>query len=575
MKLSAIALDYDGTITVNGDLEPAVRSAIGEARRKGIVVALVTGRRLSDLQHVARDLSCFDIVVAENGAVVEFPASGRHVVVGHRPSPGFLHELERRGIPFQLGESVVEADARWAGPMLEVIRLLEQPLILAFNRGRLMVLPQAIGKSTGLRQGLSALRISLHNTIGIGDAENDHDLLDACEVGVAVGWGSAALRAAADEVIDGTGPLAVADYIRRVTENPRLSARQMGRHRLALGRQADGNEVSLAVRGRTMLIAGEPGTGKSWLAGLVCEQSILQGYCVCVIDPEGDYRSLEALPSVIALGGDDPPPHARELERALRHPDVSIVIDLSKMPHREKRDYLATLLPLIATLRRNTGLPHKILLDEAHYFLSGRDVSQLLDPELAGYIFVTYRVSSLPDPVRTTSDAVVMVTRETDPEEAAVLLSMCRPCAGLSPALFGELRTNEAALLPGAEEAQGQVRRFLLGPRLTAHVRHQTKYLDMPVLDRQAFVFTGNGRPAARARTLKEFTGLLVTLPADRLAGHLQRHDFSRWIDDVFRDHPLASHLRAVEAAIATENPRDVADGVAQAIRARYETVGE
>ena len=65
-------------------------------------------------------------------------------------------------------------------------RLLEQPLILAFNRGRLMVLPQAIAKSTGLRQALLALRVSIHNTVGIGDAENDHDLLDACEVGVAV-----------------------------------------------------------------------------------------------------------------------------------------------------------------------------------------------------------------------------------------------------------------------------------------------------------------------------------------------------------------------------------------------------
>jgi hypothetical protein len=54
---------------------------------------------------------------------------------------------------------VVEADASWAGPILEVIRSLDQPLILAFDRGRLMVLPQAVAKSTGLRQTLLALRI--------------------------------------------------------------------------------------------------------------------------------------------------------------------------------------------------------------------------------------------------------------------------------------------------------------------------------------------------------------------------------------------------------------------------------
>ncbi len=574
MKFSALALDYDGTIAVDGVFDPAVRDAVGEARQRGIVVILVTGRRLSDLRAVAGDLTCFDVIVGENGAVLEFPASGRHVLLGHVPSAAFLKELRRRGIPFIAGESVVEADAQWAGPILEVIRLLEQPLILAFNRGRLMVLPQAIGKSTGLRQALLALRVSIHNTIGIGDAENDHDLLDACEVGAAVGWGSAALRAVADEVIGGTGPSSVADYVRRVSQQPRLSAGQMGRRRLILGRQSNGDEVSLAVRGRTILIAGEPGTGKSWLAGLLCEQSILQGYCVCIIDPEGDYRTLEALPSVITLGGDDPPPHARELVRALRHPDVSVIVDLSKVAHREKREYLRTLLPLLVTLRRNTGLPHKILLDEAHYFLGGPDVSRLVDLELAGYIFVTYRILSLPAAIRATADAVVMVTRETDPDEAQMLLTMCRPqpCAGVSPDVFRDLQTTEAALLPGAEEAHGQVRRFRLAPRLTAHVRHRTKYLDMPVLDSQAFLFTGDGRTGVRARTLKEFTGLLTALPADRLAGHLRRHDFSRWIEEVFRDRPLAAHLRKVEAGVESDDPRDVADAVAQAIRARYET---
>jgi hydroxymethylpyrimidine pyrophosphatase-like HAD family hydrolase len=573
MKFSALALDYDGTIAVDGVFDPSVRDAVSDARRRGIAVILATGRRLPDLRRVAGDLTCFDAVVGENGGVLEFPLSGRHVVVGHAPSALFLQDLQRRGVPFVAGEAVVEADAKWAGPILEAIRSLEQPLMLAFNRGRLMVLPPALGKSTGLRQALLALRVSIHNTVGIGDAENDHDLLDACEVGVAVEWGSAALRAAADEIVVGSGPPAVADYIRRIAEQPRLSSGQMGRRRLILGRQYNGDEVSLAVRGRTILVAGEPGTGKSWLAGLLCEQLILQGYCVCVIDPEGDYRSLEVLPSVVTLGGNDLPPHARELVRALRHPDVSVIIDLSTMSQREKRDYLHILLPLLVTLRRSTGLPHKILLDEAHYFLSGPDTSHLIDPELAGYILVTYRISALAPAIRLTGDAVVMVTRETDRDEARTLLDMCRPrpCSGISPDVFGDLLATEAALLPGAEEAQGQLRRFQLAHRLTAHVRHRTKYLDMPVADAHAFVFTGDGRPGARARTLKEFTDLMAALPADRLAGHLRRHDFSRWVDEVFRDHPLAAHLRKVEARIESDSPRDVADAVGQAIRARYE----
>ena len=210
MKLAVIALDYDGTIAVDGVFDPSVRGAIGTARQKGIAVVLVTGRRLDDLHRVAGDVSCFDAIVCENGAVLEFPASGRHLTVGHPAAPAFIAELHRRGIQHLAGEVVIETDAASAEAVLDVVRRLQQPLILAFNRGRLMVLPQGVAKSTGLRHALQALRLSIHNTIGIGDAENDHDLLDTCEVGVAVAWGSAALRAVADEVIEGSGPHAVA-----------------------------------------------------------------------------------------------------------------------------------------------------------------------------------------------------------------------------------------------------------------------------------------------------------------------------------------------------------------------------
>lgn len=577
MKLSVLAIDYDGTIAVDGAFDPAAREAIAEARQNGVAVILVTGRRLADLRRAAGDLACFDVVVAENGAVLDFPASGRHVLLSRPPTAGFTQELARAGVAFTAGEAVVETDASHATAVLEVVRRLELPLILAFNRGRLMVLPQAVAKSTGLRQALFALRASIHNTVGIGDAENDHDLLDACEVGVAVGWGSPALRAVADEIIPGTGPAAVAEYIRHIYRQPRLSATQMGRRRLMLGLQQNGEPVSLAVRGRTILIAGEPGTGKSWLAGLLCEQLILQGYCLCIIDPEGDYRTLAALPGVITLGGDDPPPLTRELTRALRHPDVSVIIDLSKVTHHEKTEYLSTLLPLLINLRRRTGLPHKILLDEAHCYLGRPESDQLLDPELAGYILVTYRISGLCPAIRMTTDAVVMVTREADQLEAATLLQLCRPtpCTTVQPTVFGTLRMGEVALLPGAEESHGRVRRFTLAPRLTAHVRHQAKYLDMPVLESQAFVFTDHGRAGPRARTLKQFMGLLATSSAPQIEGHLHRHDFSHWLDDVFRDNPLGSFIKTIEDRAGTEAPHDLAADIAQAIRARYETTAE
>ena len=166
MKFAALALDYDGTIATDGILNPAVREAVGSVRRRGIAVALVTGRRLVDLRRVAGDLACFDVIVAENGAVLEF-AGGRHVLLGHPASPDVLRALRERQIAVEAGECVLEADATSAGAILDVIRLQEQPLILAFNRSRLMILPQAVSKSIGLRQALFALRLSIHNTVGI------------------------------------------------------------------------------------------------------------------------------------------------------------------------------------------------------------------------------------------------------------------------------------------------------------------------------------------------------------------------------------------------------------------------
>jgi hypothetical protein len=343
----------------------------------------------------------------------------------------------------------------------------------------------------------------------------------------------------------------------------------MGRRRVLLGYDPEGAAVKLAIRGRTILVAGEPGTGKSWLAGLLCEQLILQEYSLCIIDPEGDYRSLERLPSVVVLGGNEPPPQARELLRALRHPDVSVVVDLSKIAYAEKLDYVRTLLRLLATIRRHTGLPHKILVDEAHYFLGGPDCAGLIDPELAGYILLTYRISDLDPAIRHIGDAVVMVTRETDAREADALLDMCRPGPGtLSRSAF-DLPPNEVALLPGPEEAGGGIKRFQLAPRLTTHVRHRSKYFDMPVPGAKAFVFTdGSTKPAT---TLNEFVSDLEAEAEDLIASHLKRHDFSRWVHDVFRDRSLAAHLHAIEERAKTDPPRAIAAAIGQAIRARYD----
>lgn len=576
MKFSALALDFDGTIARDDVLEPGMREAIAEVRARGIVVMIVTGRIFDDLRRVAGDLHFVDAVVAENGAVIEFPDSGYSAAVGQSPPTALLDELRREGIRFDAGRVVVEIDAGEASRVLGIIRKLELPLVLVFNRGRAMVLPEAISKATGIRRALTILRLSPHNAVAIGDAENDHQLLEACEVGVAVAWGSEALKAVADYVLPGDGPPAVADYIRALANRRRIPAPLKTRRRLLLGHSDDGRPLALAVRGRNVLVAGDPKSGKSWVTGLLAEQLIIYGYCLCIIDPEGDYASLEALPGVVVLGGADPLPRPRDLLRALRHPDVSVVLDLSHASHEEKADYLRSVLPGLAGLRRRTGLPHRIVVDEAHYFLHDPDVLELLDLELNGYTLVTYRASKLHPDVLAASQAI-LVTRESNPNEVRALFALCRTCEGRMRVeewerLLEGLVLGEAVALPVTEEAEGEVRRIRLAPRLTPHVRHLAKYVDIPVQHGHAFVFWRDGaQTGARAQTLREFVAAVEYTPANVLDGHLRRSDFSRWVAEVFGDYALAKELGRLEVEYRNGTLTDVSARLSQVIRSRYE----
>ena len=362
---------------------------------------------------------------------------------------------------------------------------------------------------------------------------------------------------------------------RSVAGEGHLPAPLRARRRLRLGYTEDGREFSLAVRGRNVLVTGDAKSGKSWLAGLLCEQLILHGYCVCVIDPEGDYRSLEALPGVSVLGGEDPPPTPRELLRALRYPDRSVVIDLSRVPQDAKIEYIRSVLPALNVMRRRTGLPHRILLDEAHYFLHDAGAHHLLDLDANGYTIVTYCASRLPQELIDATE-VMLVTCESDPAEIDALCQRCASCrqAGAAPvrwSMLGHLPLGQAVALPVTEEAGGELKLFTIGRRLTPHVRHRQKYVDVPVTESRAFLFAANGAGLRRARTLREFVDVLDHTPPAALDGYIRRGDFSRWIGDVFGDHALAEELRAHERRYRGGLDRDTAPEMVGAVRARYD----
>jgi hypothetical protein len=140
----------------------------------------------------------------------------------------------------------------------------------------------------------------------------------------------------------------------------------------------------------------------------------------------------------------------------------------------------------------------------------------------------------------------MIVTRESSPAEIEALRQWCSKCDQVDPArwsILSHLATAQAVALPITEEAKGDLVLFTLGPRLTPHVRHREKYVDVPVASGRAFVFAPNGHHMThRARTLRQFVAALER-PAD-LEGYLLGRLLTR-IGDVFGDFALAVVARS------------------------------
>ncbi|MCC6195386.1 MAG: HAD hydrolase family protein [Burkholderiales bacterium] len=568
MNLRILALDFDGTIAVGDAIDPEAAEAIREARSAGLMAILVTGRTLADLDRRLPDAALFDAVVAENGAVLRFFPNTSPVLLCGAPDAQLVGDLTRKGISHSSGSCIVDAPVDAAPQILDSIHRLGLPLAIAFNRGRLMVVPLGVTKGSGLNEALWRLRASPHNAVAIGDAENDHALLALCELGAAVAWGSDALRRAADEVIPGSDPSAVARFIRGLLPARRIPLGRGRRRWIRLGHRDDGAPVDLALHGRNLVIGGDPKSGKSWLAGLLCEQLIHQRYSVCILDPEGDYACLEALPGVIVQRVERIDGPFAGVERILAHPDLSLVVDMSAVAQCDKRTIVRRVLQLVNRARQQTGLPHRVLIDEAHYFLGRLDDPELFDRDLGGYVLVSYRVADLSADVLAATDAVI-VTKVADRRQALALRELAAPVGTTADWLhaLASLAIDEALILPRIQEAPDRLMRFRIAPRMTVHVRHRQKYCDVPVRPGSEFVFTRRGVPTGqRAHTLASLASFLPDLPDEVLRGHLARGDFHRWAERVFGDFDLGDAFRRAEGL----EPAQAGAAMVRAILDRY-----
>lgn len=563
----AVAVDFDGTLTTAGTApDDEVLGALRAVRESGLALILVTGRIIEELEQVWPEVANFvDCVVAENGAVLR--TSAWHRLLATPVDQRLDVALGSTGVRFRRGEVLLAASVNDEPAILAQVRRLQLGCQTVANRGELMVLPAGVSKGSGLYQALGHLGLSFHNTVTIGDAENDLALFEMSELAVAVADAVEPLKAEADVVLaepDGRGVASVLrDEVvggRRVVHSRRWKVR--------LG-TADAHDVSLPGSQMNVLIAGGTGTGKSYVAGLFAEQLVQDNYSVLVIDPEGDHVGLTHLSGCLVVGGGLPLPEPDEVLRLLHHRYASVMVDLSPLDPSSSVDYQRRLLTRIEAHRRLTGLPHWVFLDEADQ-LVGRITAALptFEPAHKGYCLVTWRPRELAVDVVASLDAVIAIG-SADPDDAVVDLA----------AAVGEVpRVEVASLLTVGSgtavltrrDAPHQAQAFVVAQRVTPHLRHTHKYDHRPLEGERGFHFRRSPTEltGALAANLAELEDEVSRCERAVLRHHCPRHDFSRWVADVFHDPGLADTLATAESSV-TE-----ASTAATVEQARLEVIG-
>ncbi|HEV8309377.1 MAG TPA: HAD hydrolase family protein, partial [Methylomirabilota bacterium] len=549
----------------------ATAAVLDRVRETGRKLMLVTGRMLLDLRGVCPEADrLFDVVVAENGAVLYFPARRELRTLGDPPEPRLVEALGRHGVAFDFGSSIIASHERYAEEALAAIREAGVERTLVFNKGSMMLLPGGVTKGTGLAAALSAESLSPHNTVGIGDAENDHAFLALCECAVAVADAIPAIRERADHVTRAPNGRGVAEFVEEhvladlVEIVPRIA-----RHHLQLGERVDGTPVTIPAHATNLLIVGPSGSGKSTLTGVLVERLVEAGRTVCLLDPEGDYETLRELEGVVALGGkaEQALPAPDDLGQLLLHPRTSLVLDLSAMSRSEKVSYATKALATVAATRATSGMPHWLIVDEAQHVFpaDGSSADEWVRTGREATCLIALSADDLSPEVR----PMVNVLAATDVETFANALRTLRGESAVSGGAVGPARLDQGEAVLAFLEPTPRAVGFRVARRRLAHRRHIRKYAEGELPPERSFYFRGPaGQLRLRAANLTRFCELAEGVDEATWAHHLRGREYSAWMGQVIKDPELAAEVATLEEMSLP--PADSRRRVMEAVRRRY-----
>ncbi len=543
MRYHALATDFDGTLVHNGTITPATLEALKKFVGSGRQLVMVTGRELPDLKAVFSELHLFRLVVAENGGLLYDPASLKETVLGPPASEKLVSMLRERGVEsISVGRSIIATWSPYEQIVLSAIRELGLELQVIFNKGAVMVLPAGVNKATGLEIALKELKLSRHNVVGVGDAENDHSFLQIAEFSAAVSNALQGVQEAVDLVLPLSHGEGVEFLIEQIlTDDLRAYQSASTRRRLAVGTTASG-DVELPAYAGPMLISGPSGGGKSTLTNRLVDAISEQAYQFCLIDPEGDYESFEG---AVVLGGPNSQPQVEEALHVLEQPDANLVFCLTGVPIPDRPPFFQQFLAGLTELRARTGRPHWLLLDEAHHLIPADWIpsSESLPVNWVNAVLITVQPSLLPVAILKQVETFAIVGNDPKPfvDDLLRVTDFSKP---VLPA--DEIQEGEILIWRTADPSSVQRCKAIKSQR--QHHRHRRKYSEGQLPPDRSFFFRGpNDALNLRAQNLIMFCQLAEGIDDQTWQFHLECGDYSRWFAGSIKDESLANEAMKIE----------------------------
>ncbi|MGE5363868.1 MAG: HAD-IIB family hydrolase [Bacteroidota bacterium] len=570
MRYMALATDYDGTLAKDGHVDKTIIDALGEFKSSGRKLILVTGRELPELLDVFPEIDLFDIVVAENGALLYDPATHSEKLLCEPPKEELVKLLKKRNVdPMSVGRAIIATWKPFEKVVLEAIRDIGLEMQVIFNKDAVMVLPSGINKASGLQAALKDLQLSPHNIAAIGDAENDHAFLSYCEFSAVVSNALTVLKDRADYICMSDHGAGVIEFMEKIMKSDLAEyTEHIDRHRMNIGTAFDGSAVQIDLTGVNIMLAGSSGGGKSTLAGTLLENLINKKYQFCIIDPEGDYKDF---PETLMSGSPKKQPEIEEIIKILQNPDQNCVVSLVGQSLDDRPRFFEILMPSLVELRIRTGRPHWIIIDETHHVLHSAwaRAAVAVPSELSGMIYLTIEPGNIAPAVLSSVD--ILITVGQNPKKTM--------------GIFAEAMGVELPAIPEADLQTGQAILWNISKQQTPFVfttnvpeierhRHVLKYVEGELPQERSFYFRGpENKLKLRAQNLMIFLQIGEGVDDDTWMYHLKNGDYSEWFRIMIKDEDLAGEAWEIENRkdISAEDSRKL---IRQKIESRYTIAG-